>query len=432
MQDTGDLMAYPPRQLDQEFYQDPHGLYERLGEEGPVRPVVMPDGRPGWLVTTYDDARALLADPRLRKEAGGLVKLLPPGLEGPFISPLLANMLFADPPDHTRLRRLVSKAFTSRAIERLRPRIERAADELLTDLLGDGRADLVAGYALPLPIIVICELLGVPPQDRAAFRQWTLGFVTDIAPAEMARINGEMTAYLRDLVAAKTESPADDLLSELALVTDEGGRLSPQEILSMAFLLLTAGFETTVNLIANGMLALLRHPEQMAQLRSDPSLLAGAVEEFLRYDGPVHTATLRFTAEPVTVGKTEIPAGQLVYISVLAANRDAARFARADQLDITRESGRHLSFGHGIHHCIGAPLARLEGEIAIGRLLARFSGLRLDADPATLRWHGSVLMHGLHSLPVRIAAGESASSQAPASNSITGANRSANIALTET
>jgi cytochrome P450 len=241
-----------------------------------------------------------------------------------------------------------------------------------------------------------------------------------------------MTSYLRDLVAAKTESPADDLLSELALVTDEGGRLSPQEILSMAFLLLTAGFETTVNLIANGMLALLRHPEQMAQLRTHPSLLSGAVEEFLRYDGPVHTATLRFTAEPVAVGKAEIPAGQLVYISVLAANRDAARFARPDQLDVTRESGRHLSFGHGIHHCIGAPLARLEGEIAIGRLLARFPGLRLDADPATLRWHDSVLMHGLHSLPVRIAAGESAGGQAPASNSITGANRSANMALTET
>jgi cytochrome P450 len=348
------------RQLDQEFYQGPHALYDRLREEGPVRRVVMPDGRPGWLVTAYDDA---------------------PGLEGPFISPLMANMLFADPPDHTRLRRLVSKAFTSR------------------------RADLVAGYALPLPIIVICELLGVPAGDRAAFRQWTLGFVTDIARAEMARINGEMTAYLRDLIAAKAESPGDDLLSELALVTDEGGRLSPQEILSMAFLLLTAGFETTVNLIANGMLALLRHPEQMVLLRSDRSLLSGAVEEFLRYDGPVHTATLRFTPEPVAVGNTEIPAGQLVYVSGLAANRDAARFTCPDQLDIARVPGRHLSFGHGIHHCIGAPLARLEGEIAIGRLLARFSGLRLDADPATLRWHDGVLMHGLHSLPVRITAG---------------------------
>jgi cytochrome P450 len=402
MQDTGDVTAPPPRQLDEEFYQDPHALYERLREEGPVRPVVPPDGRPGWLVTNYDEARALLADPRLSKEAGGLVKLLPPGLEGPFISPLMANMLFADPPDHTRLRRLVSKAFTSRAIERLRPRIERAADELLTGLPRAGRADLVADYALPLPIFVICELLGVPAEDRAAFRQWTLGFVTDLDPAEMARINGEMTAYLRYLIGAKTQNPGDDLLSELALVTDEGGGLSPQEILGMAFLLLIAGFETTVNLIANGILALLRHPKQMALLRSDRSLLPGALEEFLRYDGPVHTATLRYTTEPVMVGETEIPAGQLVYISVLAANRDAARFTRPDQLDITREASRHLSFGHGVHHCIGAPLARLEGEIAIGRLLDRFPGLRLDADPATLRWHDGVLMHGLHSLPVRI------------------------------
>ena len=405
MPESLDLTTYPPRQLGPEFYQDPHALYEQLREEGPVRRVVMPDGRPGWLVTDYDDARALLADPRLSKEAAGLVQLLPPGLEGPFISPLLANMLFADPPDHTRLRRLVSRAFTSRAIERLRPRIERAADELLAGLPRDGRADLVGHYALPLPVIVICELLGVPAADRAAFRQWTLGFVTDIAPAEMARINEEMTAYLRALIAAKTQSPGEDLLSELAQVTDEGGGLSPQEILSMAFLLLTAGFETTVNLIANGLLALLRHPEQLALLRSDGSLLPGAVEEFLRYDGPVHTATLRFTVEPVAVGKTEIPAGQLVFISLLAANRDAARFSRPDQLDITRESGRHLTFGHGIHHCIGAPLARLEGEIAIGRLLARCPGLRLDADPASLRWHDGVLMHGLHSLPVRITPG---------------------------
>jgi cytochrome P450 len=188
-------------------------------------------------------------------------------------------------------------------------------------------------------------------------------------------------------------------------VSDDDGRLSPGDITGMAFPLLTAGFETTVNLITNGTLALLRHPDQMALVRSEPSLLPGAVEEFLRYDGPVHVATERFTTEPVRVGETEIPARQLVHISLLAGNRDGDRFTDPDRLDITREPSGHLSFGRGIHHCVGAPLARLEGVIAIGRLLSRFPNLTLDGDPGALRWHDGTLMHGLYSLPVRVGEG---------------------------
>ena len=404
MPGTGDVPAGTPVRLDQEFYQDPRAVYARLSGGGPARPVTMPDGRPGWLVTSYSDARALLADPRLSKDASGVAKVLPPGLEGAFASPLMANMLFSDPPDHTRLRRLVNKAFTGRAMERLRQRIEQSADRLLDALPAGGLVDLVEGYALPLPMIVICDLLGVPAADQGAFREWTLGFVTDLLPdAEDKSVIGmRMAEYLSALVSAKQDSPNDDLLSELVLVSDGEDRLSPAEILSMAFLLLTAGFETTVNLIANGLLAMLRHSDQLARVRSQPSLLPGAIEEFLRYEGPVHVATERFTTEPVRVGETEIPAGQLVHISLLAANRNGERFTDPDRLDITRDSAGHLTFGHGIHHCVGAPLARMEGVIAVGRLLTRFPGLALAGDPAALRWHDSTLMHGLRSLPVRL------------------------------
>lgn len=403
MPGTNDAPQSPPVRLDQEFYQDPGSVYARL-PGGPARPVTMPDGRPGWLVTSYGDARALLADPRLSKDAKGVAGVLPAGLEGAFASPLMANMLFSDPPDHTRLRRLVNKAFTVRQVERLRPRIEQTADRLLGGLPGGAPVDLVERYALPLPMIVICDLLGVPAADRDTFRDWTLRFVTDLLPGEEDKaVTGlRMAQYLGGLVEEKRASPGDDLLSELVQVSDEDDRLAPGEILSMAFLLLTAGFETTVNLIANGLLTLLRHPDQLALVRSRPSLLPGAIEEFLRYEGPVHVATERFTTEPVLVGDTEIPAGQLVHISLLAADRDGERFADPGRFDVTRQPGGHLAFGHGVHHCVGAPLARMEGAIAIGRLLSRFPGLTPDGDLGRLRWHDSTLMRGLRSLPVRL------------------------------
>jgi cytochrome P450 len=311
-------------------------------------------------------------------------------------------MLNADPPDHTRLRRLVGRVFTARAVERLRPRIEQATGDLLAAMRPGSTVDLIEAYALPLPLTVICELLGVPTADRDEFRSWTLTLVSITTRKELAEADRRLTAYLTALIDDKRTSPGGDLLSELVHASDEGSRLSPDEALSMAFVLLIGGFETTVNLIANGVLALLTHPDQLTLLRSEPSLLPGAIEEILRFDGPVHVATLRFTTEPVRAGEAEIPAGQLVHLSLLAANRDGGRFADPDRFDITRQPAGHLAFGHGIHHCVGAPLARLEGQIAIGRLLSRFPDIVLEGGQGTFTWRDSTLMHGLSSLPVRV------------------------------
>jgi cytochrome P450 len=398
------MTVLAPVQLGEDFTQDSHAAYRRLRHQGAARPVVLPDGWPGWLITSYADARRLLADPRLGRDATEAARLLPPGSLGRYASPLMAHMLNTDPPDHTRLRRFVNKAFTARTVQGLRPRIERASAGLLGGLADGAAADLVADYALPLPITVICELLGVPAADRDDFRDWTLAIVVAASsPDELAAASSALTAYLTALIDAKRVSPAGDLLSQLILVSEEGdGRLTATELLSMAFLLLAAGFETTVNLIANGVLALLRHPDQLALLRAEPTLLPKAVEELLRYDGPVHLALGRFTTEPVDVAGTRIPVDQFVHVSLLAANRDGGHFPDPDRLDITREPAGHLAFGHGIHHCVGAPLARMEGQIAIGQLLRRFPGITLAADPEALRWHQSTLIHGLRSLPVHL------------------------------
>ncbi|GII59775.1 cytochrome P450 [Planotetraspora thailandica] len=395
-------MATEPIKLNRAFYQDPHGVYAALRAEGPVRTAMLYRGLQVWLVSRYAEAKALLADPRLSKDGARALELFPEGTAGALASSLSAHMLTSDPPDHTRLRTLVNKAFTARTVARLRPRIEQITDALLDDMADAGSVDLMESYAFPLPIAVICELLGVPGSDRDKFRAWSSPFVAAASEAEMRVAHEELTAYLTALVDRKRTAPGDDLLSELVQVSDEGDRLSQDEVVSMAFLLLVAGHETTVNLISNGVLALLDDPGQMAALRADPSLLPNAVEEFLRFDGPINIATVRFTTEPVLVGDVEIPADQFVMISLLSANRDADRFPAPDRLDITRPGGGHLAFGHGIHYCLGAPLARLEAEIALGRLLDRFPALELGAERAGLEWRISTLIRGLHTLPVRV------------------------------
>jgi cytochrome P450 len=392
-----------PVKLGGDFYQKSWEVYALLREQGPVREVVLPNGLPGWLVTSYDDARALLADPRLSKDHHRTVDLLPPEVAGRFTSPLNAHMLMSDPPDHTRLRKLVTKAFTSRTVEGLRPRIEQVAAGLLDAMPAGAAVDLLSAYALPLPIAVISEMLGVPEADRGRFRDWTLSVLTDTTPEVLVENSlQQTTVFLTGLIEDKRAHPGDDLISQLVQVSDNGDQLSDHELLTMSILLLGAGFETTVNLIGNAVLSLLRHPGQLALLRSDPTLLPGAVEEFLRHEGPVNIATERFTTEPVRVGGMDIPADQFVLISLLAANRDERRFADPDRLDITRPPSAHLAFGHGVHHCLGAPLARLEGQIAIGALLRRFPGLTLAAEPEDLRWRESILIRGLHELPVRL------------------------------
>jgi cytochrome P450 len=391
--------------LDADFIQDPYTFYRRLREEEPVREVVMPRGLRVWMVTRYADARDALANPALHKDLRSVQHLFQhhqtKASTGDFGADLTSHMLNSDPPDHTRLRKLVAKAFTMRRVELMRPRIEEITDELLDGLSGE--VDLVDEFAFPLPVRVICELLGVPHADRDDFRDWSAALVSAESADSVGLASKAMSAYLRALIDAKRATPADDMLSALVQSQDDGDELTEIELVSMAFLLLVAGHETTVNLIANGVLALLRNPDQLAALRADPGLLPGAVEEFLRYEGPVNHATLRYTTAPTEVGGTTIPEGEFVVVSLTSANRDDDRFgAAAETLDVTRPAGGHLAFGHGIHFCLGAPLARLEGQIAIGRLVDRFPAMTLTADADDLRWRNSTLLRGLERLPIRL------------------------------
>ncbi|AUI60602.1 cytochrome P450 [Amycolatopsis sp. BJA-103] len=389
-----------------DLVQEPHRISSLLREEGRVRKVRMPRGLDVWLVTGHAEARAVLSDPRVGKDTGEIRRLFErDGFESAgdnAVRALNGHMLNSDPPDHTRLRKLVNQAFTSRTVSRLRPRIEQITAELLDGIGDAGRTDLLPAFAVPLPIRVICELLGVHAGDRPSFVKWSNTMVAWSTPEELRAAAARMHAYLVDLIEEKRARPAEDLLSGLIHASDEGDSLSGEELLSMAFLLLVAGFETTVNLIANSVFALLREPDQLAALRADPALLPGAVEEFLRYDGAIHLATIRFTREPLPVGDVVIPEGEFVLVSLIGANRDAERFEDPHRLDVTRQATGHLAFGHGIHHCVGAPLARLEAGIALRGLLERYPLLSLDAEPESLRWRESTLVHGLETLPVRL------------------------------
>jgi cytochrome P450 len=390
--------------LGESFTRDPYPVYARLRAEGPVHRVRMPEGKAeAWLVVGYEAGRAALADPRLSKDWAKASPALPLGAisSGP-------HMLRADPPDHTRLRRLVAREFTARRVEELAPGIQRTTDALLDRMLAapDGRADLVEALSFPLPISVICALLGVPDLDRDSFRAWSNEALGATEPEVRRAAAASMARYLEQLVADKRERPGDDLMSALIHGSDEDGdRLSPEELLGMAWLLLVAGHETTVNLISNGVLALLTHPGQLAALRADLSRIDAAVEEMLRYDGPVETPTYRFTTEPVTIGDTVVPGGgELVLVALADADRDPGRFPSPDRFDISRDARGHVAFGHGIHYCLGAPLARLEARIAVRTLLERCPDLALDVHPAALTWRSGMMIRGPVSLPVRFTA----------------------------
>ena len=385
-----------------ELLTDPYAVYARLRETAPVQRITGPDGSPAWIVTRYEDVRLALADPRLSLDKR---HALPGSYRGFALPPALdANLLNMDPPDHTRIRRFVTQAFTARRIEELRTPVRRIADDLLDAVAPHGRADLVAAYAAPLPIAVICELLGVPPHSRRDFRDWTDALVAP-DPAQPGRAKeaiGSMLGFFHELLAHKRAEPADDLLSALIAVREEGeDRLSEDELMSLAFLILFAGYENTVQLIGNATLALLRHPAQLAALRADPTRIGPAVEELARYDGPALLAIRRFPVEEVTIGGVTVPAGETVLLSLASADRDPARFPEPDRLDLSRDTAGHLALGHGIHYCLGAPLARLETGIALSALLERFPRLALDTAESELRRRPSARARGLIALPVR-------------------------------
>jgi cytochrome P450 len=394
--------------FDTEYLRDPYSVCRRLREEAPVQQVVLPAGLKVWLVTRYADVRAALADPRLGKDSGRLSELfevhytgVPTG-DSNSSGLLDAHMLNSDPPDHERLRRLVNKAFTSRRIEQLRPRIEEITRGLLAAIGDRPEVDLLDEFAFPLPITVICELLGMSTEGNDDFRRWSNVLLSNTDREAVGLAARSMGQALADLVTAKRANPGDDLLSALVAARDADDRLSEGELVAMAFLLLVAGHETTVNLIGNGVLALINNPEQQAELRADRSLLAGAVEEFLRYQGPLNHATPRFTLAPADVGGVVVPEGEFVVVSLASANRDQRRFGDPERLDIHRDTGGHLAFGHGIHYCLGAPLARLEAEIAFTGLLDRFEHIELAVPADELRWRPGNLIRGLERLPVRL------------------------------
>jgi cytochrome P450 len=390
------------------FTEDPYPVLGRLREEEPVRRVVY-HGLPAWLVTRYADVEAAYRDPRLSadrvanasEEARSVLWVNASDLIG-----LGESMIFQDPPAHTRLRRLVSKAFTPRRVESMRPRVDEITGELLDAIIPLGRADILGDFSLPLTGRVIMELVGVPPDDLAEFQRMSnLYLSTD--PADREAVPGAliwMRDHIHALVAAKQAAPAADMLSDLIAVRDEGDRLTASELSAMMLILLMAGHETTANLIGNGLLTLLRHPDQMEILRADPALVPITVEEMLRYDGAVVAALPRYATEDLSIGGVDIRAGDTVMICLAAANRDPRRFSAPDSFDVRRSDAGHVAFGHGIHYCLGAPLARMEATIAFTRLLERLDDIKLAVPGSELTWRITPNVRGLTHLPVTFTA----------------------------
>ena len=390
-----------------EALSNPYPGYKALREQ---RPVHWNELFESWVFTRFEDVDAVLMHPqfsadraRARTRFSEMIRQQQEQF-GPFSQ--APTMLTSDPPEHTRLRRLVSKAFTPRAVEDLRPRIRQIVAELLDGLAGRDSFDLVDEIAYPLPVIVIAELLGVPPKDRADFKRWSDDVVATLGgpftpPAVIERARAslqELVAYMSGFVAERRAHPQSDLISGLIAAEDNGQVLSEMEIFSTTILLLVAGNETTTNLIGNAMYSLLSHPDQMELLRSDPSLMPSAVEELLRFNGPVQ-ATGRVAKEDIEIGGVTVKEGQVAFVLLGAANHDPAKFPDPERLDLTRNPTEHLAFGDGIHFCLGAPLARAEAQITLEALLERYPKIELGGDPT---WGGTFIIRGAKKLPLRV------------------------------
>ncbi|MFI5772207.1 cytochrome P450 [Streptomyces sp. NPDC051658] len=384
---------------DPRFLQDPYPTYAALRSACPVQAVPSASGgRLSYLITGYAEAREALADARLSKDTAAFFT----GKESKRrLHPAVAhNMLSSDPPEHTRLRKLVTKAFTTGAVAELRPFIARVTDDLLDQWPVGEPLDFMTGLAVPLPVIVICELLGVPEEDRPDIRRWSGELFAAGQPGVIDAASHSLADYMTELIAAKRRHPGNSLLDRLISARDGHDRLSEEELVSLAVLLLVAGHETTTNFLGNATLSLLQHPAELDRLRQNPNDIPAVLDELLRFDSPVSTATFRYTTEAITLGGTDVPAGAPVLVALGAANRDPERFPSPDQLDANRDAAGHLAFGHGIHRCVGAPLAKAEAEIALRAVLTRFPGLRLAVPPDQLQWRHARLVRGLTSLPV--------------------------------
>ncbi|GAB3425686.1 cytochrome P450 family protein [Flindersiella endophytica] len=416
----------PTRKLLDAFLRDPHSLYAQLRRQAPAHCLELPDGVTGWVITRYDEARAALADPRLRKNLRLAAEFIPelsplPPAEDELSEAFNRQLLTVDPPLHTRLRSLVDQALGSCRLPALRERLIPVADGLLDVALRPAHGsdlrepvDLLQEYSVPVSIAALADVFGIPDADRGVFRRSVSAIANEDGNESVEPRSGdagwsELLDLLRRLLADKRAEPAGDLLTALCNLEapDDQRKFEDVEILATACSALIPGHVNTVDLMGNGIHALLRHPDQLSLLRSRPSLLPSAIDEILRYESPYHLATLRFTVEPIRVGRVRIPSGEFVLVSLLSANRDSRRFKHPDRLDVFRyasdePTGEHLAFGHGAHRCPGADLARLIGEVAIGRLVTRYSGVRLAAEPGELRWHGNTLVRGLQSLPVRL------------------------------
>lgn len=394
------------------FKRDPFPTFARMRQEAPIYAHVSPGGATTWYITRYEDVLAVLKDnDHFVKDVRNTKENKPAIPDRPTLHQLInQNMLFADPPDHTRLRALVSQAFTPRRVEQAAPRIQAAANDLLDKAAAIGAMELIADYALPLPLVVISEMLGIPPADQADVADWSQAIISPGGRGLGQRLRKQkmraLVAYLEQMFANRSRQPQDDLVTALVQARMEAGdRLSQAELSSMVALLLVTGHETTVNLIGNGALALLQNPAQLAGLRAieggwATAVWGTAVEELLRYDGPVETSTTRWVRADFTFKGHQMRRGDVVRVSLASANRDDAQFTDPDELDLARADNKHLAFGHGIHYCLGAPLARLEGQIGLQTLFTRFPGLQLAVSPDELVWRPGVLFRGLERLPV--------------------------------
>ena len=389
-----------------QFKEDAYEIYKESRKKQPILFVNQVEIGKEWLITRYEDALPLLKDNRLKKD---WTNVFSQDIKNMYLSVdnsdhLTTHMLNSDPPNHSRLRSLVQKAFTPKMIAQLDGRIQRIADDLISDIERKGTLKLVDDYSFPLPIIVISEMLGIPKEDQAKFRIWSHAVIASPeTPEEIKETEkqlSEFITYLQYLVDIKRKEPKEDLVSALILAESEGHKLSARELYSMIMLLIVAGHETTVNLITNTVLALLENPNQLQLLKDNPKLIDSAIEEGLRYYSPVEVTTARWAAEPFQIHHQTIQKGDMVIIALASANRDETVFENPEIFDITRENNRHIAFGHGSHVCLGAPLARLEAKIAITTLFNRMPELQIKGNREEIKWQGNYLMSSLEELPL--------------------------------